>query len=284
VAEMAHAQGAIVGYVHPFDLVPDPHDPEQVLANELPVGVALDRVDYLEVLGFSEHRATAEVWYRLLNCGFRLPAGAGTDAMTNFASLRGPLGVNRVYVHTEGDPSYSAWLRSIREGRTFVTNGPLLQFVLDGHGPGSEIVRSAGPTSATARVSLRSMVPVDHLEVVRNGKVEATLSLDGDRTTGDFEITLELVESGWYTLRAWNEEDHPLILDLYPFATTSPIYVTVGEEPVRCGQDADYFLAWIDRIEEVVLSHSDWNTEAEREAVLRSVAEAREVFRQRGGG
>ena len=284
VAEMAHAQGAIVGYVHPFDLVPDPHDPEQILAHELPVGVALDRVDYLEVLGFSDHRATAQVWYRLLNCGFRIPAGAGTDAMTNFASLRGPLGVNRVYVDTDGDEGYPAWLEGIVAGRTFVTNGPLLQFALDGRGPGSEIVRPAGPGSATALVSLRSMVPVDHLEVVRNGNVEATLSLDGDRTTGDFEITLELMESGWYTLRAWNEEDHPLILDLYPFATTSPIYVTVGEEPIRCGQDADYFLAWIDRIEEVVFSHSDWNTEAEREAVLRSVAEAREVFRQRGGG
>src|SRR2546430_12541079 len=44
---------------------------------------------------------TSRVWYRLLNCGFRLPAGAGTDAFPNFASLRGPPGLVRVYVKTD---------------------------------------------------------------------------------------------------------------------------------------------------------------------------------------
>src|SRR6185369_9336896 len=87
VADLAHAQGALVGYVHPFDTVPDPaHD--KSLTNELPADVANGKVDYIEIVGFSDHKATAEVWYRLLNLGFRLPAGAGTDAMTNYASLR----------------------------------------------------------------------------------------------------------------------------------------------------------------------------------------------------
>ena len=60
--------------------------------------MALGKVDYIEVLGFSDHKSTARVWYRLLNCGFRLPTAAGTDAMANFSSLRGPVGLNRVYV------------------------------------------------------------------------------------------------------------------------------------------------------------------------------------------
>ena len=65
--------------------------------------LALGKVDYYEALGFvDDPMATAHVWYRALNCGFRLPAGAGTDAMTNFASLRGPVGMNRVYVRTGG--------------------------------------------------------------------------------------------------------------------------------------------------------------------------------------
>ncbi len=57
----------------------------------------LGKVDYMEILGFSDHRTTADVWYRLLNLGFRIPAAGGTDAMANFASLRGPVGMNRVY-------------------------------------------------------------------------------------------------------------------------------------------------------------------------------------------
>jgi TolB protein len=281
VAEMAREQGAIVGYVHPFDWLPEPENRDQPLTNELPVGVALDRVDYLEVLGFSEHRTTAEVWHRLLNCGFRIPAGAGTDAMTNFASLRGPVGMNRVYVSTAGDESYGAWLDGIREGRTFVTNGPLLRFTVDGEGPGSELHRAAGSGPLEARVSLRSMVPVDHLEIVRNGEVVRTLPLEGDRTAGDFQVELDVETSAWYTLRAHSDGDHGLVLDLYPFATTSPVYVTVDGEPLRCAEEADYFLAWIDRVEETARSHGDWNTSEERDAVLRSIEEARAVFRER---
>src|SRR6202040_67453 len=105
VYDMAHAQGALVGAVHPFDEVPDPFaDPPQRITDELPVDVALGKLDYLEIVGFSDHRSTAAVWYRLLNLGFRIPAGAGTDAMANYASLRGPVGMNRVYARLPDEP------------------------------------------------------------------------------------------------------------------------------------------------------------------------------------
>ena len=96
VADLAHAQHALVGYVHPFDETPDPKATAP-LTNALPIDVARGKVDYYEVVGFSEHRTSAAVWYRLLNCGFKPAAAAGTDAMANFASLRGPVGMNRVY-------------------------------------------------------------------------------------------------------------------------------------------------------------------------------------------
>ena len=80
-----------------------PIDPpkEKSLSYELPATVAHGKVDYLEVMGFSDHHITAGIWYRLLNLGFRLPAGAGTDAMANYASLRGPIGLVRVFLETE---------------------------------------------------------------------------------------------------------------------------------------------------------------------------------------
>ena len=102
VADLAHAQGALVGYVHPFDTLPDPVN-DKSLTNELPADVANGKVDYMEIVGFSDHKATAEVWYRLLNLGYRIPAGAGTDAMANYADLRGPVGMNRVFLDTGGD-------------------------------------------------------------------------------------------------------------------------------------------------------------------------------------
>src|SRR3990172_7455165 len=90
-------------------------------------------------MGYSDHLITSEIWYRLLNCGFRLPAGAGTDAFPNFASLRGPPGLVRVFVRTGAPLDHRRWLAGIREGRTFVTNGPLLEFTLSGREIGDAI-------------------------------------------------------------------------------------------------------------------------------------------------
>src|SRR4029453_12726013 len=134
------------------------------LTNGLPIDVALGKVDYVEVVGFSDHKTTAEVWYRLLNCGFRLPAGAGTGPMTNYASLGGPVGMNRVFVHSGAKLDYRGWLAALKAGRTFVSNGPVLSFSIDGKMPGDEISLPAGPRRLTAKVSLRSIVPIEKLE------------------------------------------------------------------------------------------------------------------------
>jgi len=87
VYDMAHDLGALVGAVHPFDEAPDPFaNPQQRMTDEVPVDVALKKLDYMEIVGFSDHKATASVWYRFLNLGFRIPAGAGTDATANYAA------------------------------------------------------------------------------------------------------------------------------------------------------------------------------------------------------
>jgi len=126
VADLAHAQGALFGYVHPFDTQPDPADTTERLTYELPVDAALGKVDYMEVMGYSDHLITSGIWYRLLNCGLRIPAGAGTDAFPNFASLRGPPGLVRVFVRTGPALHRRSWMAGLKAGRTFVTNAPLL--------------------------------------------------------------------------------------------------------------------------------------------------------------
>lgn len=282
VADLTRAQHGLMGYVHPFDPpAPDPFDRSRRLTHALPVDVALGKADYLEVVGFSDHLVTAEVWYRLLNCGFRLPAGAGTDAMANFASLRGPVGMGRVFVKTGPELTYGAWLDGIRKGQTFVTNGPLVQLTVEGREPGGAVELPAGRHRLRVQARLRSIVPVDRLELVANGRVIATLPLDGDRTAADVEHALEIDTSAWITLRAWNESSRHPVLDIYPFATTSPVYVTVGGEPVRSREDADYFIAWIDRLEEAASAHDGWNTDAERHGVLERIRVARAVFEAR---
>ena len=54
--------------------------------------------------------------------------------------------------------------------------------------------------------------------------------------------------SGWIVLRAWNEDADPLVFDLYPYATTSPVYIEVAGSRARSAQDAAYFVRWMDRV------------------------------------
>ncbi len=278
VGDLARAQAALFGYVHPFDARPDPADTSTPLTYELPVDAALGKVDYVEVMGYSDHLITSAIWYRLLNCGFRLPAGAGTDAFPNFASLRGPPGLVRVFAHVGPTLDHRHWMAAIKAGRTFVSNAPLLEFTLGGRAIGDELRLPAGGERLTARVRLRSSVPVDHLEVIGNGRVVATIALHSDRTTASGSVTIPVTRSGWYVLRAWSERAAQPVLDLYPFASTGPIYVRVGREPVRSSEDAEFFLKWLDRLQRAVELHEGWRTPAEREHVLGLIDRARAVY------
>ncbi len=280
VARLARAQGALVGYVHPYDADPDPLDAGRALTHAFPVDVALGLVDYYEALGFvDDYWATQRVWYRLLDCGFRIPAAGGTDAMANYASLRGPLGLNRTYVKS-GVLEHGAWLRALKAGRSFATNGPLLDFALDGREPG-ETLELRAPARVEARVELRSNVPVDHVQIVADGEVLAEVPVHDGGTRASARLPLEVRRSGWYLLRAFaSRARHPLF-DLHAMATTSPVYVSVAGQPVRSPDDAAFFVAWTERLLAVARAHADWNSEAEKRAALLSLEQARAVFQER---
>jgi hypothetical protein len=61
VADLAHAQGALFGYVHPFDTRPDPLDRNEPLSYEMPADAALGKLDYFEVMGFSSRYQISDV-------------------------------------------------------------------------------------------------------------------------------------------------------------------------------------------------------------------------------
>ena len=274
ISDLARAQHGLVGYVHPYDFPVVP-EKEKSLSNALPADVIAGKVDYVEIVGFSDHKATAEVWYRLLNLGFRLPAGAGTDAMANYASLRGPVGLNRVYLETGGSLEPADVRDALASGRTFATNSALLGFQIGGAAPGATL--SAGVDGARRyRVSMRSPVPIDHLEIVRNGQVAKVLPLSGDRRAYDGAGELEIPADGWVLLRAWNDRADPQVLDIYPYATTSPVYLSgFGPRP-DARDDARYFVAWMDRVIEATRTRTpDFNDERERAATFEYLDRAR---------
>ncbi|MFQ6005983.1 MAG: CehA/McbA family metallohydrolase [Woeseia sp.] len=279
ISRLARAQGAAVGYVHPFEPpAPDPQT-DAYLTHALPVDAALGLVDYYEVVGFADPRTSADVWYRLLNCGMRLAAAGGTDAMANYASLRGPVGINRTYVRVPefaDDPAtrQDQWLSGLESHHSLATNGPLLYLEVNGNKPGDDIQLNSGVHELAIAGFMRSAVPIDHLELIYNGDVVQSIDLDDSRKSADIKTKINVNNSGWILLRAWNDTAHPLIFDLYPYATTSPIYISVGNAPPRSTKDAEYFIAWIQSIRSAVTTNPNFNDDSEKAEILKSLDQA----------
>jgi TolB protein len=198
--------------------------------------------------------------------------------MANYASLRGPVGMNRVYASVpNGELSSGAWLEALKQGRTFATNGPLLDFSLAETpiGGSAQLVRAS---SVSFKARLRSIVPLDHAQIVCNGKVRRELPLAAERHAAEVTGSLTLESSGWCVLRAFTARAEYPVLDNFVYATTSPIYVTVGGAAAHFPADARYFVAWIEHLSETTARYPYWNSPQERERVLSKLAEAKAVF------
>ena len=141
-----------------------------------------------------------------------------------------------------------------------------------------ELLSAAG--TVRYRANLRANFPVDHLEVVWNGQVVASLPTAADRRSAVASGEIAVADSGWLLLRAWNDGPEADVMDIYPYATTSPVYVRVAGRSRRSREAASYFLQWLDRIQAATAANSSYRTDAERGAVLRDVAQARTFYQQ----
>jgi Tol biopolymer transport system component len=280
VADAAHKQGAFVGYVHPYEIPEIFPDQAATISHTDPIDAALGRVDYYELLGFSDPHATSVVWYHLLNTGIRLGVAGGTDAMANYASLRGPVGLNRVFVPGPATMSSEDFLRGIKEGRGFATNGPIIGFTLGDLKPGDSLGLGGKKKSIPYKGWMRSNVPVEKIEVVYNGDVVATHSPAQPVTQLDLSGSLTLRENGWVLLRVYNAGAHPDVFDVYPYASTNPVFVHGGSPSTKASISAAYFIKWIDRVEKMTRETPNFRNEEERALVLKDMAAARAYYQK----
>jgi hypothetical protein len=274
----ARRQDATTGYVHSFSGERDPLENDLGQGKGFIVDAALGTTDGIE-WSFS-WRAPFHPWYAVLNNGLRVTATGGEDSMSDL-HISKLVGSARTYVYT-GDRGLQVdpWLEGIRTGRTFVTTGPLLDVRIDGKIPGEEIRLPAGGGTVELSVWLRSITPLETVRLIGNGHVVQELPLGSDRRTVDVRTTLEVTTSGWYHVRAegTREESHPLDTG-YAQAFTSPIWITVGNQPVRDLESAQYAIDWIDQLEAQAATHPGWRSAREKDHVLAQFEEARAIYR-----
>ena len=275
IFRIAHEQGAIGGYVHPW--TEEPSTVKYNVARGFPVDLALGASDYLEVLTWSyAFTHTAPVWHRALNCGFKVPASAGEDSINGLNASR-LLGTGRMYVYCGRELTWDRWVDGIRRGHTFVTNGPLLQFTVNGELPGGEIHLPAAGGEVEIAGRVDSIVPLDRMEVYFNGAVIQTVPLR-DGKQGEIRRRVPVTRSGWLTLRAIHDKPQFPVDDKYIVGETSPVYVYCGDRPIRSREDAEYFVRWIDDITRQAEAHPGWRSDRERKHVLDQFAEARQIW------
>lgn len=278
--------GATVGYAHPAGTeFPDDWstdrffaNPRSVEARELVADAALGLVDSVDVISPFDHEGAAFLYHRLLSCGLRLAATAGTDVFLSFSRTplaSNPPGWGRVYARLDGDLSVATFQDAVRAGRTMVTNGPWLTLDVNGHGPGSVLdLPDRSRLTVTATVTGPG---VERLTIVNADGVQG-------ESRGEHEVRADLTLDGptWVAAVARGGE-HPDTLDAGVFAHTSPVYVDVGGERVARRADATWCLSLLDRLQAFAAEHGHFHpdTRDERFADLVTVLDDARAFYRR---
>ena len=286
-ARLVHAQGGYVEADKPFWL-------------DTFVNVALGAIDFVEInanhfyprgfdtdlarwsawpqeMGYIGSRGLAlwimKLYYSILNCGFRLPLSAGSANGVKPAQV----GFNRVYAKLDRF-SYDGFLAAMKAGRSFTTNGPILDLVVgDGHGPGA-VVTLDQDTAVAVRGTVRSQGAIDRVEVIVNGAVAETVNGEGrDRVTVAVEIPIG--ESSWLALRAFEvAEGHEI------FGHTSPVYLLRDGQAVLVEEDARDLLDKVDQLIRYTETVQGFASDAHRDETLAVYAEARAIYRRLADG
>lgn len=229
---------------------------------EVPVAVAQGHVDAYN-LGDGLN-ADYERYYRFLNCGFHLPASTGTDWWI--------YDHNRVFVQVDGSFSYDSWIAGLRAGRTFVSNGPLLELSVNGNPPGASF-------DASERVHVRaraiSRLPFDRLQIVQDGAIVAEQPAV-DRREAILEREIPVEQGGWLAARVESSAKTHALWGV--FAHSSPVYYRVPNMPFRRAEAAGAFVDEIERSVRFIRKSYKFASDADRAVALGRFESARQVY------
>ena len=207
-ANAIRADGGLWGYAH---VAFDAFNVAWGLALDVPLGF----VDFFEMLQMDA--MNTRYLYDFLNMGFRVLPSAGSDYPYIHVA-----GTERVYVKMNDAFTVQGWFDAWRSNRAFVTNGPMIEFTVNGDAASNELDVSAG-TTLTIKAQARVNPDYDALErlelVVHGNVVHATTSEDGAE---ELTLNYDLLANGplWFALRSYGKG--------HGKAHTGPVYVFVN--------------------------------------------------------
>ncbi len=244
-ADECKAKGGLVVVPH----FPFPH-------SEIIAEVVRGRVDGLEFWDFwtpTMDTFSFHEYYRLLNCGYRAAVVGGTDKM----SAAMPVGNVRTYAQVGDETlSWDSWADAVRAGRTYTTSGPLMDFTVDGHGPGDELQMPNGGGNVHVSVNAVSLTgPINKLELVFNGKVIAATEQEDGATTLALDESVTVPGTGWLAARCVSKHRAWSVWPQHIAAHTSPVFIKAKGEELFDNPTAEYLIktmeggvVWLDTL------------------------------------
>ena len=164
ILRWAKSQGALTGFAHSgFGLavksteLPNYEVPafDSIGANEYIVDVTHPHaVDFISTMD-TPYTWELNIWYHTLNVGFRTRVSGETD-FPCITDAR--VGQGRAYAKVDGALGYSAWLDSLRAGRSYVSDGR--SHLMDFNVNGVEVGTNASEVRLTERGTVHARVRV----------------------------------------------------------------------------------------------------------------------------
>lgn len=308
ILQWAKAQGAVAGYAHCGDgmlvdstALPNYDIPPFAMdgAHESLIDVTHGVVDFLSGCEMPPV-AELNLWYHLLNCGFRLGMVGETDFPCMSDGGQRP-GVGRSYVRVDNRPvddaGYDAWVQNLKAGRLYHGDGRshFLEFTVGGRSSGDgSVQREAGgpvevrsivaawlqpaPTAETDAIRAAEFsFPSWHIERARIGNTreiavelvvngiaadKATMIADG--TPRQIHFKAAITRSSWVALR------------ILFSGHTHPVFIEVGNRPIRASKrSAQWCRACVDKVWEI---RSPFIRESERPAAAEAFDHARKTY------
>ncbi|MCZ6671909.1 MAG: CehA/McbA family metallohydrolase [Verrucomicrobia bacterium] len=225
-----------------------------------------------------------DTFYRYLNIGLHVPFSTGTDWFLRDLAL--------TYVKAPLPLTLDGWLEALRDGKSFITNGPMLNLTVNDKGLGETV---SAKKKDTLRINGRGYARKDfqQMELVRNGKVIKTIPTqfkDG-HYIATLDIDIQVDGPAWFALRippfttthydrpepgfpGFNEFGMPL------FAHTSAVYIRVNNRDVFLEQAAESLIAEVAWDKQTLLEHSVFSNDLERQKVLKVYTQAIESLKE----
>ena len=237
--QVNHPRSGTIGYFNNFAL-----DPESAAFADKHLDL---NFDVLEALNgpyvYSSNERSINDWLNLMNRGYFFPIVASSDSHTIDG---GQPGYSRTYVFYDGkkgdDLDAASIIRAMKKGHSFATNGPLVDFKINGtHIPGDYFTARSGKAEIAVTVESAPWISVGEVRLIINGKRKIVFPVETPsgsvvKFAGKIELPLErdcyiaaevLGDKSLFPVHQARARNGLRENATLPYAVTNPIFIDV---------------------------------------------------------